>query len=311
MTCPGGTFLVVVGPTAVGKTDISLHLARDLAGEIVSADSRLVYRLMDVGTAKPDRKVLAEVPHHMIDVASPLRQYTAKEYEVEARKAIGDIISRRRVPIVVGGTGLYVRALLKGIFDGPSRDAALRAGLEDVARREGPDALWRKLAEVDPEKARRTSPANLPRVIRALEVFHLTGSPMSSLEKKAKPFEVPSITVGVTRDRPDLYTRIDQRVDNMMETGFLDEVRRLVEQGFGRSPVVRDSVGYREAILHLEGRITLEEAVRLIKKNTRNFAKRQITWFRRQPALTWIDVTGSGDYRSAAAQISRLYRSAL
>lgn len=311
MTCPDGTLLVVVGPTAVGKTDISLRLARSLDGEIVSADSRLVYRRMDIGTAKPDRETRAVVAHHMIDITEPDRQYTAKHYEVEARKVIGEIVGRRHAPIVVGGTGLYVRALLRGIFEGPSRDAALRARLEDTALREGPEVLWRKLAEVDAEKARQTSPANLPRMIRALEVFELTGVPMSSLEKDAKPLAMPSVMIGLRRSRLDLYKRIDQRVDRMMELGFLDEVRDLIERGLDQCPVVRNSLGYREAVLHLEGRIGLEETVRTIKKNTRNFSKRQMTWFNREPSLTWLDVTGRDDYQSVAADICTIYNTAL
>ena len=310
MICPHGTLLVVVGPTAVGKTDISVHVARRLGGEIVSADSRLVYRLMDIGTAKPDAKTRAEIPHHMIDVAFPDRQYTAKEYEVEARKVIGEILGRKRVPIVVGGTGLYVRALLKGIFEGPSADKALRASLEDAARRDGPEVLWRKLAEVDPEKARQIGPANVQRIIRALEVFDLTGSPMSSLEKKSEPFGLPSIKIGLMRKRPDLYQRIEQRVDRMVELGLLDEVRGLVGRGYGQSAVVRNSLGYREVMLYLEGAIPLHEAVRLMKRSTRNFAKRQMTWFAREPDVAWIDPTGREDHETVAGEICTIYESA-
>jgi tRNA dimethylallyltransferase len=235
------------------------------------------------------------------------RQYTAKEYEVEARRVIGEILARKRVPIVVGGTGLYVRALLSGIFEGPSRNEALRARLAARAAREGPEALWRRLVEADREKARQIAPTNLARIIRALEVFELTGKPMSLLEKTARPIGLPHVKVGLRRERPDLHARIDRRVDQMMELGFLEEVRALRGRGFGESPVVRSSLGYKEALLHLEGRIPVEEAVRLIKQGTRNFAKRQMTWFARETDLAWMDLTGTVTYEAAADEISRSY----
>jgi tRNA dimethylallyltransferase len=283
--------LVVLGPTGVGKTDIAFEVARRLHGEIISADSRLLYRMMDIGTAKPDASMRREIPHHMMDLAPPGRQFSAKDYEREARLAVKEVLGRGRVPIVVGGTGLYIRALLRGIFDGPAADKALRDTLRDEARRTGPAALWRKLNGVDPEKARNIDPANIVRVIRALEVYALAGRPMSGLEKEAKPIDVPSVKIGLRRSRPDLAERIDRRVDRMIANGFVGEVRTLVAAGYGDSRVVRSTLGYKEVLLHLEGTLALEDAIALIKRNTRRFAKRQMTWFAREPDVDWINIT--------------------
>jgi tRNA dimethylallyltransferase len=288
-------FLILVGPTAVGKTGVSIELARRLSGEIVSADSRLVYRMMDIGTAKPDERLRREIPHHMIDIADPDEDYTCKRFETEARQVIRNIAARGRTPIVVGGSGLYVRALTDGIFDGPGTDWDLRVRLRKEAESEGPAALGKQLNEVDPDKAARTDPQNINRVIRAIEVYQLAGRPMSELERAAKPFEIPGIKIGLSRDRRELYAMIDRRVEEMMEMGFLDEVRTLKEKGFAEARAVAGSLGYQELLDHLKGFITLERAVHTIKLKTRHFAKRQMTWFRKEPDITWIDITGCTD----------------
>ena len=302
--------LVLVGPTGVGKSDVALHAAMRLSGEIVSADSRLLYRLMDIGTAKPDAAMRQAVPHHLVDVADPDRQYTSKDYEREARKVVGDILGRGHLPVVVGGTGLYVRALLEGIFDGPAADRALRENLRETARLKGKEFLWKKLAEVDPDKARSIAPQNLSRVIRALEVFDLTGRPMTVLEKGTAPMGVASVKIGLMRDRKDLYRLIEQRVDRMIESGLVDEVKRLVAVGYAGSPVVRNSLGYREVLRHLEGSLSLEDAIDLIKKNTRHFAKRQITWFAKDKGIIWLDVTGRSDCLALASEVCEVYERA-
>ena len=300
------SIVVVVGPTGVGKTDVAFHLATQLGGEIVSADSRLVYRTMDIGTAKPDAAMRREVPHHMIDLVDPDRQYTSKDYERAARAAIEDILKRGKVPVVAGGTGLYVKALFHGIFDGPGANPELRRHLQDLGRREGGQSLWRRLSRVDPDKARVTDPRNLARVIRALEVFETTGEPMSVLERAATPFAVPFATIGLVRDRGDLYARIEQRVDCMIEAGLVDEVRGLVGRGYAESPVVKKTLGYGEILQYLRGDIPLTAATALIKKNTRHFAKRQLTWFRKDPATRWMDVTARSDYEAVAAEAGDL-----
>ncbi|MFH1313880.1 MAG: tRNA (adenosine(37)-N6)-dimethylallyltransferase MiaA [Candidatus Eisenbacteria bacterium] len=297
--------LILAGPTGVGKTDISIHLARNLSGEVVSADSRLVYRLMNIGTAKPDRETRQGVAHHMIDLVDPDEEYTSKRFEEEARETVRDVLRRGKTPIVVGGSGLYVKALTDGVFDGPGRDTALRKRLMDEAEKKGSTALWKKLTAVDPEKAGQIGPSNTIRLVRALEVYELTGRPMSELEKGARPFEVPSTRFGLTRSTIELYRIVDDRVDRMMELGFLDEVKGLIANGYRDSPAVRSSLGYRELIEHLEGDRSLAEAVRLIKRNTRHFAKRQGTWFRKDKDITWIDITGRRDSANIASEITQ------
>jgi tRNA dimethylallyltransferase len=295
--------LVLVGPTAVGKSDVALHLATRLGAEIVSADSRLVYRFMDIGTAKPDRAMRERAPHHMIDVVEPDRQYTSKQYERDARQAITAILARGRTPLVVGGTGLYVRALLEGIFDGPAADAGIRRRLHGIADSSGKARLWQMLAEIDPEKARRTDPENISRVVRALEVHELTGRRMSDLERASKPLGLAAVKIGLARARADLYGLIDRRVDAMLELGFVEEVESLLRMGYGDTLAVRNSLGYRDVLRHLAGEISLGDARRLIKLHTRHFAKRQFTWFRKEPDLRWVDLTGRHDAEAIGAEI--------
>ena len=281
--------LILLGPTGVGKTEVGFHMALLTDGEIISADSRLVYRGMDIGTAKPS--------------SDPDSEYTCKMFEEEARRAVDDIMARAKTPVVVGGTGLYVRALTDGIFEGPGRDEALRARLQTEAESRGRRHLWERLNSVDPEKARAIDPENLVRVIRALEVYELAGRPMSELEKAAEPLGVPYVKVGLIRAREELYRGIDNRVEAMLEAGLVEEVKRLVEQGYGDTPAVRDSLGYQEMLRYLDGSVTYVEAVCLIKRNTRHFAKRQMTWFRKEKDIAWIDITGRTDFPQIAKKL--------
>jgi len=299
--------LVLVGPTATGKSDVALEAALSLGAEIVSADSRLVYRFMDVGTAKPNRAMRARVPHHLIDLVDPDRQYTSKDYERDARAAVSAIIARGRIPLVVGGTGLYVRALLSGIFEGPPANPALRARLAETARSAGGGSLWRRLAQVDPEKAARTDPHNLARVIRALEVFEATGEPMSRLEAGRSPLGLAAVKVGLRRATPDLNRLIDARVGRMLEAGLVDEVRGLVARGYGEAPAVKASLGYRETLKYLGGALSLDDAAALVRRHTRAFAKRQMTWFRGEVDIAWLDVTDTQTPAEVAAEVCREY----
>jgi tRNA dimethylallyltransferase len=296
--------LILVGPTGVGKTEVGFHLARLTGGEIISADSRLVYRGMDIGTAKPSKAMREEVAHHLIDLVDPDEEYTCKMFEEDARRAVRDICERGKMPVVVGGTGLYVRALTDGIFEGPGRDEALRARLEGEAEHKGKLYLWERLNSVDPAKARAIDPENLVRVIRALEVYEITGKPMSELERSAEPLKTPFVKMGLMRQREEVYRLIDGRVEAMLEAGLIDEVKRLVEAGFGEASVLRDSLGYQEVLAYLDGSVTYAEVVRLIKRNTRRFAKRQVTWFRKEKDITWLDITGRTDFPQIASELT-------
>jgi tRNA dimethylallyltransferase len=299
--------LVLVGPTAVGKTEVALGAARRLGAEIVSADSRQVYRHMDIGTAKPDAAMRREIPHHLVDIVDPDTQYTAKDFERDARKAIGGILGRGRRALVVGGTGLYVRALLQGIFDGPAADGAIRLRLQQVAHREGKQALWQMLERIDPAKARAIDPNNLARVIRAIEIHEVTGRAMSELEQGATPLGLPCLKVGLRRDRADLGKAIDLRVDRMFASGLVGEVRRLTEMGYSGSAVVRKTLGYKEVLQHLEGETSLAEATALIKKNTRSFAKRQMTWFGAEQDIRWLDTAETSSVESTVEAVCRSF----
>jgi tRNA dimethylallyltransferase len=286
------TLLVIVGPTAVGKTSLSLHLAETLNGEIVSADSRLLYRGMDIGTAKPTPEERARVPHHLIDVAAPDETVGLAEFQEQAYAAIADIHSRGRLPLLVGGTGQYVRAVVEGWrIPRVPPDPTLRAELEAQAQREGGAALHARLAQLDPAAAQRIAPQNVRRVIRALEVCLVTGQPMSKQQRKqAPPFRI--LQVGLTRERAELYTRADRRVEAMMDAGLEDEVRRLVEAGYGWNLPAMSGLGYVQFRPYLEGHVPLEEVVIEIKRATRRLIRHQYSWFRlTDPAIRWFDIS--------------------
>jgi tRNA dimethylallyltransferase len=285
--------LVIVGPTAAGKTALSLALGQRLGGEIVSADSRQIYRHMDIGTAKATPEERSLVPHHLIDVVGPDEELTLARYQALANEAIADIWSRGRLPMLVGGAGLYVRAVLEGwtVPKAPP-DAALREELERDAERLGHEALHARLAAVDPTAAARIDARNVRRVIRALEVHHHTGAPISALQRREPPgYRV--LKLGITLPRPALYARIDARVDAMMARGLLEEVRWLRAQGYGDDLPSMSGLGYRQLAQHLRGEVSLIEAVALIKRHTRRFVRQQYNWFRlRDESIHWLDGEG-------------------
>jgi tRNA dimethylallyltransferase len=284
--------LVVVGPTAVGKTAFSLHLTDIVDGEIVSADSRLLYRGMDIGTAKPTPAEQARVPHHMIDVADPDETVGLAEYQEQVYAAIDGIHARSRLPILVGGTGQYVRAVVEGWRIPrvpPHRD--LRAELEAQAEQDGPDALHARLAALDPAAAERIHPNNVRRVVRALEVCLVTGRPISEQQGKRPP-PYPILQIGLTMERETLYTRIDRRVEEMIEAGLVEEVRRLVEAGYDWRLPSMSGLGYAQFQTYFEGSATLEEIATEIKHETHRFARHQYNWFGLDnPDIHWFDVT--------------------
>lgn len=282
--------LAIVGPTAVGKSEVGVELARRLGGEIVSADSMQVYRGLDIGTGKLSVEERRGVPHHLLDVVDPEETYSVARYEREALSVIRGIHDRGRLPILVGGTGLYYRAVVRDyLFAGPGADPELRARLAREADREGTAALHRRLAEVDPRAAERIHPNDLRRIIRALEVYTLTGIPLSQQQRGEDESRFDLVAVGLTAPREVLYTRIDQRVDAMLARGLLGEVRSLVVRGLESWLTSVQALGYKEFLPYLRGEEDLETAVDRLKRETRRYAKRQLTWFRREPDLHWLD----------------------
>ena len=283
--------LVLVGPTAVGKTALSLHLAAALGSEIVSADSRLFYRGMDIGTAKPTLEERARVRHHLIDIAAPDETVGLAEFQALAYSAIGDVHARGRLPLLVGGTGQYVRAVVEGwSIPHVPPDPVLRASLEAQAREEGALALHAQLARLDPDAAQRLDPHNVRRVIRALEVCLITGQPVSQQQCKCPPAYCV-LQVGLTMERVALYARVDRRIEAMLAAGLEGEVRRLVEAGCGWDLPAMSGLGYVQFRPYFEGLATLEEVVVEIKRATRRFIRRQYNWFRlNDPAIRWFDV---------------------
>lgn len=287
--------LVIVGPTAVGKTSVAIDLARSLNGEIVSSDSRQVYRRMDIGTAKPAPEERAAVPHHLFDVLDPDENLTLAVFQQMAYKAIDDIHRRSRLPILVGGTGQYVRAVVEG-WGVPevAPFPALRADLASFADVYGPTALYGWLRRVDEPAAQTIDYRNVRRVIRALEVYLVTGTPISVHQmKQPPPYQI--LQIGLTRPREVLYRRIDDRVDRMMEDGLLAEVRGLLSAGYGWNLSSMASLGYRQFAGFFDGKATLDETVEFIKAETHRFVRHQDTWFRRDdPSIVWFDLEVSG-----------------
>jgi tRNA dimethylallyltransferase len=274
--------LILTGPTGSGKSRLALDLAARLGGEIVAMDSMTLYRGMDVGTAKPTAADRAAVPHHLLDVLDPWQSASVAWWLERASAAVADIESRGKRAILVGGTALYLKAALFGLFDGPPGDGALRARLEAEAEALGPRALHDRLRAVDPATATRLHPNDVRRVVRALEVFELTGRPISAWQTQWRgPPAAEAVCLDLPRD--ELYRRIDERVLQMMRDGLLDEVRRLRELTPPLSREARQALGYKELLDHLDGRCPLDEAVGQVQARSRNFAKRQLTWFRHLP----------------------------
>lgn len=284
--------VILTGPTAVGKTALSISLAKEIGGEIVSADSMQVYRHMDIGSAKIRPEQMDGVPHHLIDILEPTEEFNVVLFQKLASRAVRDILAKGRIPIVAGGTGFYIQALLYDVdFTANDEDAALRRQLEDFADAMGNEALYEKLRLVDPESCEIIHANNRKRVIRALEFYEKTGMKISEHNRRQRQNEPPynSAYFVLNDDRQKLYGRIDERVDDMLSQGLLDEVRRLKAMGCTADMVSMQGLGYKELLAYLDGNGTLEEAVYRIKLNTRHFAKRQLTWFRRERDTIMLD----------------------
>lgn len=284
--------VVLTGPTAVGKTKLSIDLAKALGGEIISADSMQVYKHMDIGSAKITEKEMDGVPHHLIDVLSPFEEFHIVRFQELAKKAVEDIYSRGRIPVFVGGTGFYIQAVTKDIdFTEGEEDKEYREELSRLAAEKGNEFLHEMLRNIDPKSAEEIHSNNVKRVIRALEFYKENGFPISQHNEEQKQNETPYNLAYFVLNAPRelLYERIDRRVDEMMENGLMEEVQKLKDMGCRRDMTSMQGLGYKEILSFLEGEVPLEEAVRILKRDTRHFAKRQLTWFRRESDVIWVD----------------------
>ena len=282
--------VVILGPTAVGKTELALELAGQLNGEIVNADSQQVYRYLDIGTGKPTRAERERVRHHLIDVVKPDQEFNAAMFRHLASEVIYQINERKRNPMVCGGTGLYLKALTRGLFEGPAQDVKFRSELEKEIAQSGLDSVYRRLAEIDPTVTSTIHPNDRSRTVRALEVYQLTGKPISQWQDEHR-FQEDSfavLKVGLNLDRAELYERINQRSAAMIQTGFLDEVRGLVARGYSLDLKPLGSVGYAQMGKVIRGALTIDAALEEMQQQTRHLAKRQLTWFRGDKEVHWF-----------------------
>lgn len=275
--------IVLQGSTAVGKSSVAMEIANNFQAEIISADSRQVYKFMDIGTAKPFQQEQQNIKHHLIDIITPDQVYSAGDFEKDAAKIITELYSNEKIPIIVGGTGFYVKALMEGIFHSPDVPNEIRERLKKLAEEKGGEYLHQKLQKVDPESAIRANPNDLNRIIRALEVYEFTGKSITQLwqENPAEKKNFRFLNILLTDDRKKIYTRINQRVAEMMIAGLLDEVKNLLKMGFTKASPGLNTVGYKELIPHLENDVSLDVCINEIKQHTRNYAKRQMTWYRK------------------------------
>ncbi|MDQ0169637.1 tRNA (adenosine(37)-N6)-dimethylallyltransferase MiaA [Paenibacillus tundrae] len=302
--------LVLVGPTAVGKTRMSIELAKAFHCEIISGDSMQVYREMDIGTAKITRDEMEGIPHHLIDIHEPEYPYSVAEFQESATRLIGEIQERGKLPFIVGGTGLYVESVCYGFqFSESGSDEVFREEQFRYAEQHGPQALHDKLRAVDPVSADRLHMNDQRRIVRALEIHHLTGEKWSdqlAAQKKESPYDLSII--GLTMDRAKLYSRVEERIDLMIEQGLVDEVKSLLDRGVARGHISMQGLGYKEIAAYLQGEVSWEAAVEWLKRDTRRFAKRQLSWFRHMKDIEWVDVTDTENFAGNLEQVSGLVR---
>ncbi len=294
---------MIIGPTAVGKTKTSVELAKRLNGEIISGDSMQIYKTMDIGTAKVKKEEMQGIPHYLLDIKEPQEAYSVAEFQQDVRNKIDEITSRGRIPIIVGGTGLYIQSVLYDYqFSESGKDDEIRLRLEKRSQEIGVEKLHQELTEIDPKSAANIHPNNVRRVIRGLEIFYTTGKTMSEYQDTQQPEPLYDIAlIGLTMDREKLYERINLRVDLMMEEGLLEEVQALHHNKIRDCQSIQ-AIGYKELYAYFDGKVTLEQAVDDLKQNSRRYAKRQLTWFRNKMDVTWIDMT-DGDFEQKLSQI--------
>lgn len=301
--------IILLGPTGVGKTGASILLAKSLNTEIISADSMQIYRHMDIGTAKPSKEEMSKVKHHMIDIVEPSETFSTGKYTDYVVPVIEGLHTQEKIPIIVGGTGLYIRALTRGIFSGPPADWTLR---EHLLSMEGKNkgSLYRYLKKLDPLAASKIMQTDVRRIVRALEVRMKAKRGISELQRHlTRPLPYEFIRIGLTRERRELYELIDKRVDSMLSDGLVDEVKNLLLMKPEKTAM--QAIGYKEIAVHLAGEYTMDEAVRLIKKRTKTYAKRQFTWFKQEEGIAWVDVTGLLTDREIYEAIANLLKNLL
>lgn len=301
--------IIIAGPTAVGKTEYAIETAKAINGEIVSADSMQLYKHMDIGSAKPTPVELSQVKHYLVDEIDPREKFSVAMYQKLAKAAIREIFYKGRVPVISGGTGLYINSLMYEMdFAAPPSDEAFRKELEDMALKKGRDYIHSKLAELDPDAAARIHPNNVKKVIRAIEAAQ-NGNKVKDFDNAQVPAaDYDVLLAGLTRDRAELYERINRRVDILIEKGLVEEVSSLMQMGLGYDDISMKGIGYKEIIGSLEGKYTIEEAIELIKKNTRHYAKRQLTWLRRYDNIKWFNLSSYEDKTMAMGDILKWLR---
>jgi tRNA dimethylallyltransferase len=309
--------LFIVGPTAIGKTYLSIFIAerfqqypggdRSIPGkkvEIVSADSRQIYKFLDIGTAKPSKDILKSIPHHFINFMRPEEYFSAGMYSRLARRIINQIITRGNIPLVVGGSGLYIKALIDGLFNIDIRDEKIRNSLRKRMLKEGVEKLYEELAEIDPSLADKIKKSDKQRIIRGLEVFLVSGQRLSDLQETAStPADFKPYLYGLTAERKFLYERIHKRIDDMFQEGFLAEVAGLKLKGYTAATNALNTVGYKEAFRYMDNAMTYDDMISLVKRNSRRYAKRQLTWFNRDKRIKWIEIKEDTDFRFIAEKI--------
>ena len=285
------SIVVVCGPTGIGKTSAAIEIAEVFGGEIISADSMQIYRLMDIGTAKPTASEKARIPHHLIDIIDPDEDFDAARFISLARPLVFDLHRGGTLPVIAGGTGLYIKALLHGLFQARPPEPEIRRRLKDEAAAFGPETLHERLAHIDPQAAIRMHPNDTFRIIRALETYEITGRTLSDHHRTHGFVDSPFRTfkIGLHMERDQLYQRINRRVDRMIAAGLLEEVKSLLQRGYSEDLKSMQAIGYRQMVDYLKGRLEWEEALRILKRDSRRYAKRQMTWFKADPSIGWID----------------------